>query len=84
MTKKCTGCGNDIHPKRLELVPKTTQCVECSTTGRKSGVTVTIGEGDHTFNDIIIIEPGEKLPILEDEDIKFDDEYFDEEEVNED
>lgn len=58
-TKKCTGCQEPIHPKRLEILPNTTKCVSCSTTGKKGGVTVTKGEGDHTYNETIIMEPDE-------------------------
>lgn len=72
MEKKCKGCGEPIHPKRLELVPTTMCCVKCSTTGRKGGVNITVGEGDHTYNDIIITEPGET--IIEGGKIGFDDE----------
>ena len=54
--KKCNLCGNEIHPKRLEILPNTTQCVTCSTTGRKAGVTVVVGEGDHTYNDVVIMD----------------------------
>lgn len=58
-TKKCTGCQEPIHPKRLEILPNTTKCVSCSNTGKKGGVTVTKGEGDHTYNETIIMEPDE-------------------------
>ena len=40
--KKCNACGEEIHPKRLEILPSATQCVKCSTTGKKAGVTVTV------------------------------------------
>jgi hypothetical protein len=54
--KVCVSCGEEIHPKRLEILPNTQQCVTCSTTGRKAGVTIVGGEGDHTFNDVIIMD----------------------------
>jgi len=56
MSKMCKSCGEEIHPGRLKALPTATTCVECSTTGRKAGVTVTLGEGDHTYNEIIIME----------------------------
>ena len=56
MSKLCKSCGEEIHPGRLKALPTATTCVECSTTGRKAGVTVTLGEGDHTYNEIIIME----------------------------
>lgn len=57
--KKCVVCGEEIHPKRLEILPNTQKCVNCSTTGKKAGVSVVLGEGDHTFNEIVIMEPEE-------------------------
>ena len=59
MSKLCKSCGEEIHPGRLKALPTATTCVECSTTGRKAGVTVTLGEGDHTYNEIIIMEHDE-------------------------
>jgi hypothetical protein len=56
MSKLCKSCGEEIHPGRLKALPTATTCVEYSTTGRKAGVTVTLGEGDHTYNEIIIME----------------------------
>ena len=56
MSKLCKSCGEEIHPGHLKALPTATTCVECSTTGRKAGVTVTLGEGDHTYNEIIIME----------------------------
>lgn len=54
--RKCNVCGDEIHPKRLEILPEVRQCVSCSTTGKKAGVTLIIGEGDHTYNDIVIMD----------------------------
>ena len=31
----CTQCGENIHPKRLEILPNIRTCVKCSNTGRK-------------------------------------------------
>jgi hypothetical protein len=56
MSKLCKSCGEEIHPGRLKALPTAITCVECSTTGKKAGVTVTLGEGDHTYNEIIIME----------------------------
>jgi hypothetical protein len=65
--RKCNTCGEEIHPKRLEILPSSTQCVKCSTTGKKAGVTIVVGEGDHTYNDVVIMdrEDFEKLQELE-------------------
>ena len=56
MSKICIICGDEIHPGRLKALPTAKTCVECSTTGRKAGITVTLGEGDHTYNEIVILE----------------------------
>ena len=54
--KKCIGCQEPIHPKRLEILPDTKKCVKCSTTNKKAGITITKGEGDHTYTETIILE----------------------------
>lgn len=56
MIVECLGCGEPIHPKRLEILPNTKYCVGCSDTGRKRGVTVQLGEGDHSYTDVVILE----------------------------
>jgi hypothetical protein len=56
MGKFCTGCGNQIHPKRVEILPHTKTCVDCSTTEKKGGLTIQLGEGDHTYNEVIIMD----------------------------
>jgi hypothetical protein len=63
--KPCVKCGNDIHPKRLEILPNTTTCVNCSTAGKKRGVNVQLGEGDHTYNEIVIMEEDQYKKYLE-------------------
>ena len=63
--KPCIKCGNDIHPKRLEILPGTTTCVSCSTAGKKRGVNVQLGEGDHTYNEIVIMEEDQYKKYLE-------------------
>lgn len=65
MTKPCIKCGEDIHPKRLEILPETTTCVNCSTAGKKRGVSVQLGEGDHTYNEIVIMEEDQYKKYLE-------------------
>lgn len=57
--KKCISCGEEIHPKRLEILPSATRCVACSNTKQKAGITITKGEGDHTYNETIIMEHDE-------------------------
>jgi len=56
MIVECLGCGDQIHPKRLEILPNTKYCVNCSDVSRKRGVTVQRGEGDHSYTDVVIME----------------------------
>ena len=56
MTVECLGCGEPIHPKRLEILPNTKYCVSCSDVSRKRGVTIQRGEGDHSYTDVVIME----------------------------
>jgi len=52
---KCIICKGEIHPKRLEIIPETQTCVECSTETPKKGVTITKGTGDHTWTDLMVM-----------------------------
>ena len=56
MIVECISCGVEIHPKRLEILPNTKHYVQCSDIGRKRGVTVQRGEGDHSYTDVAIME----------------------------
>lgn len=52
---KCPACGQmTLHPKRKELGYHV--CVNCSTTKPVVGITTVEGSGDHTYNDIIIMD----------------------------
>ena len=75
--KKCISCGEEIHPKRLEILPNTTKCVSCSSTNRKAGITVMKGEGDHTYTETIIMEHEDFVKYKEIE-AKFNNTTFDE------
>jgi len=61
MAKYCVGCGEQIHPKRVEILPNTKTCVGCSTTGAKRGVTVLNGDvnKDDTWVDVVFLEQDE-------------------------
>ena len=58
MIRHCIGCGELIHPKRIEIIPNTKTCVSCSTTGAKRGVPVLHGnvEKDDTWVDMVFFE----------------------------
>lgn len=53
---KCVVCNEEIHPKRLEILPGIKTCVKHSTTEKHKCVTVQYGEGDHTYNDVVILK----------------------------
>ncbi len=51
----CVKCGNEIPPKRLEIIPGTKTCVNCSTESPKRGIPVMRGTGDHTWVELDIM-----------------------------
>lgn len=53
---KCIHCQEEINPLRLKALPGTRTCVGCSTTGAKKGIIVTLGEKDHTCNEVMFLE----------------------------
>ena len=57
--RKCVKCREVINPLRLKALPTAKTCVECSTTGAKRGVPMMYGEKDHTWTDMVIMEPEE-------------------------
>jgi len=59
MVKYCVGCREQIHPKRVEILPHTKTCVNCSTTGAKRGIPVLHGnvEKDDTWVDMVFMDP---------------------------
>lgn len=63
--KPCIKCGTEIHPKRLQILPNTTTCINCSTASKKRGVSIQLGEGDHTYNEIVIMEEDQYKKYLE-------------------
>jgi hypothetical protein len=63
MAKFCK-CGNEIPLQRLKILPNTTTCVKCSTTQQKRSITVQLGEGDHTYNELVIMD-AEEYQLLE-------------------
>lgn len=57
--KLCIKCKQEINPLRLKALPTAKTCVDCSTTGAKRGVPMMFGEKDHTWNDMVIMDPEE-------------------------
>jgi len=67
--KYCIGCGEQIHPKRVEILPNTKTCVACSTTGAKRGIPVLHGnvDKDDTWVDMVFMEADEYENYMEQE-----------------
>ena len=61
----CPKCGNDFPEKRKELGYHV--CINCSTVKPKVGVTTVEGTGDHTYNDIIIMDQDQYIAIAKKE-----------------
>ena len=61
----CPRCGNDFPEKRKELGYHV--CVNCSTVKPVVGITTVEGTGDHTYNDIIIMDQDKAKSIAEKE-----------------
>ena len=54
---KCTKCGKEIPPKRVEILPNTKTCVNCSTTGAYVGRPIQLGKGEDTYIELDIMTP---------------------------
>ena len=61
----CPKCGNDFPEKRKELGYHV--CVNCSTVEPVVGITTVEGTGDHTYNDLIIMDQSRANAIAEKE-----------------
>jgi hypothetical protein len=58
-SRLCIKCRQEINPLRIKALPSAKTCVECSTTGAKRGGPMMFGEKDHTWTDIVLMEPEE-------------------------
>ena len=72
---KCTKCGADMPELRLTQYGYDF-CVNCSTVGAKKGVPVVRGTGDHTWNEIEIVEEQYYVPEVDWRDELDDDEHI--------
>jgi len=61
----CPKCGEDFPLKRKELGYHV--CVNCSTAKPVVGITTVEGSGDHTYNDIIIMDQDKARSIAQKE-----------------
>jgi len=64
MERDCFSCGQPIPPKRLEILPNTKFCVNCSDSAPKKALTFQYGEGDHSYTDIVIVEENEYRSLM--------------------
>lgn len=61
----CPKCGQDFPEKRRELGYHV--CINCSTAKKVVGITTVEGAGDHTYNDIIIMDRDRAVAIAKKE-----------------
>jgi len=54
MERECFKCKDIIPIQRLKILPKTNVCVNCSSANMYKGTPVQLGEGDHTWNQLLI------------------------------
>jgi hypothetical protein len=59
----CKVCGEEIHPLRLKALPSAVTCVEHSSAGRKRGRILSLGEGDHNYNELEVLEEDEFIRV---------------------
>lgn len=52
---ECPGCGGQM-PELRKTLYNYNFCVNCSTIKPKRGLNVQFGEGDHTFNETVILD----------------------------
>jgi len=56
VVRNCKKCDSIIPEGRIKAIPTTTTCVKCSDIQPKQPVTVQLGTGDDTYNEIVILE----------------------------
>jgi len=82
---KCIHCSIEINPLRLKALPGTKTCVNCSTTGQKKGIIVTLGEKDHTCNEVMFLEDDQYEKYVKSKTLaSFDDPNLEEKSTNQD
>ena len=52
----CKVCGEEINPLRVKALPTANTCVQHSNAAPKRGRILTLGSGDHTYNEIEILD----------------------------
>lgn len=67
----CYVCDQEVSPLRLKVLPNTKTCVKCSDVAPKRARTVSLGEGDHTYTEIEIMDNETFRKVMELEGKKF-------------
>lgn len=62
----CEVCGVEIPPKRLEILPKTRTCVNCSSTARVHGHPIISGKTSYSELQIVSAEQANELAMKQD------------------
>lgn len=70
----CRGCGEPIHPMRLEILPHTKVCVACSQEGRKVGRIVSYGTGEEIGTELEIVDSNKAKSTTRFEDLELNEE----------
>ncbi len=65
MNRLCIKCQEEINPLRIKALPSAKTCVDCSTEGAKRGRILTLGSGDHTYNEIEILDEETYSSVME-------------------
>mgnify|MGYP003661350160 CR=1 FL=1 len=55
--KKCIKCGVEIPEGRVKALPGVKTCVNHSSAEKLIGVSISLGEGDHNYNELMIMTP---------------------------
>lgn len=59
MLRNCKVCNQPIPEARLKVLPNTLTCVNHSSSEKKVGIPITLGQGDHTYVELSIMESEE-------------------------
>ena len=70
----CRGCGEPIHPMRLEILPYTKVCVACSQEGKKVGKIVSYGTGEEIGTTLEIVDGNKAISTTRFEDLELNEE----------
>ncbi|NDC41764.1 MAG: hypothetical protein EBZ77_09475 [Chitinophagia bacterium] len=64
MTRFCIKCGAEIPAKRIQILPGTKTCVQCSETARVSGHSIIAGKTEYSELQIVTERAAENLRYL--------------------